>query len=356
MSSINASQSDGLKRLIDALFEESRTKAESAIYDAESRSRSILSESEKYSLKKAEETLSSYASMATIESRKEVSKAEIEARMSMLRMKSDYVERVFDAAKVHLLEYTGSKEYLSRLAKSIPAASERIDAGELLLSQRDIDALGAKLKRIAGKGVAVSHEHRDRRLHTRLERRQAVDRPDIGRHALLTEGEAARKNCRCTVQVIQMAIQGKIDKISGPVVQAEGVSGLEMHELTMVGDAELIGEVVRIEGTSATIQVYEETGGLKPGEKVVGSGMPLPSNSVGLLQTIYDAYSDRWTSSRILLATSSLGALRRLPSRVQRSGISFQPRRLATASSAGRSWEPYRKRLSSSTGYLCRRT
>jgi V/A-type H+-transporting ATPase subunit A len=86
-----------------------------------------------------------------------------------------------------------------------------------------------------------------------------------------------------------MAIQGKIDKISGPVVQAEGVSGLEMHELTMVGDAELIGEVVRIEGTSATIQVYEETGGLKPGEKVVGSGMPLSVElGPGLLQSIYD--------------------------------------------------------------------
>jgi len=86
-----------------------------------------------------------------------------------------------------------------------------------------------------------------------------------------------------------MAIQGKIDKISGPVVQAEGVSGLEMHELTMVGDAELIGEVVRIEGTSATIQVYEETGGLKPGEKVIGSGMPLSVElGPGLLQSIYD--------------------------------------------------------------------
>ncbi len=86
-----------------------------------------------------------------------------------------------------------------------------------------------------------------------------------------------------------MAIQGKIDKISGPVVQAEGVSGLEMHELTMVGDAELIGEVVRIEGTSATIQVYEETGGLRPGEKVIGSGMPLSVElGPGLLQSIYD--------------------------------------------------------------------
>lgn len=156
MSSINASQSEGLKRLIDALFEESRAKAESAISEAESRSYSILSESEKYSLKKVEETLSSYASMATIESRKEVSKAEIEARMSMLRMKSDYVERVFDAAKARLMDYAGSNAYLSRLAKGIPAARAQIDAGELRLSQRDIDALGAKLKRIAGKDVTVS--------------------------------------------------------------------------------------------------------------------------------------------------------------------------------------------------------
>ncbi len=86
-----------------------------------------------------------------------------------------------------------------------------------------------------------------------------------------------------------MVVQGKINKISGPVVQADGVSGLEMHELTMVGDAELIGEVVRIEGSSATIQVYEETGGLKPGEKVVGSGMPLSVElGPGLLQSIYD--------------------------------------------------------------------
>ncbi len=86
-----------------------------------------------------------------------------------------------------------------------------------------------------------------------------------------------------------MVIQGKINKISGPVVQAEGVAGLEMHELTMVGDVELIGEVVRIEGTSATIQVYEETGGLKPGEKVIGSGMPLSVElGPGLLQSIYD--------------------------------------------------------------------
>src|SRR5512136_760548 len=86
-----------------------------------------------------------------------------------------------------------------------------------------------------------------------------------------------------------MSITGKLIKISGPVVQAEGVSGLEMYELTMVGDAELIGEVVRIEGDVATIQVYEETGGLKVGEKVTGSGLALAVElGPGLLEGIFD--------------------------------------------------------------------
>jgi len=86
-----------------------------------------------------------------------------------------------------------------------------------------------------------------------------------------------------------MTIQGKIIKISGPVVQAEGASGLEMHELAMVGEEELIGEVVRVEGDLATIQVYEDTVGLKPGEKVKGSGMPLAVElGPGLLMGIFD--------------------------------------------------------------------
>ncbi|MEM2125275.1 MAG: V-type ATP synthase subunit A [Candidatus Methanosuratincola sp.] len=86
-----------------------------------------------------------------------------------------------------------------------------------------------------------------------------------------------------------MGIKGKIRKISGPVVVAEDVSGLEMHELVMVGKDELIGEVVRVEGNSATIQVYEDTVGLKPGEKVLGSGMPLAVElGPGLLMGIFD--------------------------------------------------------------------
>jgi V/A-type H+-transporting ATPase subunit A len=86
-----------------------------------------------------------------------------------------------------------------------------------------------------------------------------------------------------------MAIKGKIIKISGPVVQAEGVSGLEMHELTLVGNDELIGEVVRAEEDLATVQVYEDTVGLKLGEKVTGSGLPLAVElGPGLLESIFD--------------------------------------------------------------------
>ena len=89
--------------------------------------------------------------------------------------------------------------------------------------------------------------------------------------------------------MILMAKIGRIIRISGPVVQAEGVAGLEMHELTMVGKEELIGEVVRVEGDMATIQVYEDTAGLKLGEPVKGSGMPLAVElGPGLLQSIFD--------------------------------------------------------------------
>jgi len=86
-----------------------------------------------------------------------------------------------------------------------------------------------------------------------------------------------------------MAVKGNIVKISGPVVQAEGTAGLKMHELTLVGDAELIGEVVRAEGDVSTVQVYEETTGLKLGEKLIGSGLPLAVElGPGLLENIYD--------------------------------------------------------------------
>lgn len=82
---------------------------------------------------------------------------------------------------------------------------------------------------------------------------------------------------------------GKIIRITGPVVIADGMKGSEMYELVRVGDEGLIGEIIGLVGDRATIQVYEETSGIKPGEKVEGTGKPLSVElGPGLIGAIYD--------------------------------------------------------------------
>ncbi|MFH1821954.1 MAG: V-type ATP synthase subunit A [Methanobacteriota archaeon] len=82
---------------------------------------------------------------------------------------------------------------------------------------------------------------------------------------------------------------GKISRITGPVVIADGMRGSEMYELVRVGEEHLMGEIIGLKGDSATIQVYEETSGIKPGEKVEGTGRPLSVElGPGLIGAIYD--------------------------------------------------------------------
>ncbi|MFC1801293.1 V-type ATP synthase subunit A [Nanoarchaeota archaeon] len=83
--------------------------------------------------------------------------------------------------------------------------------------------------------------------------------------------------------------KGKIVKISGPVVVAAGLKGIKMYEVVRVGEEGLIGEVIELEADKATIQVYEETTGIGPGDKVLATGMPLSIElGPGLLSNIYD--------------------------------------------------------------------
>jgi hypothetical protein len=63
--------------------------------------------------------------------------------------------------------------------------------------------------------------------------------------------------------------------VSGPVVTAEHMSGSAMYELVRVGYQELVGEIIRLEGDMATIQVYEETSGVTVGDPVLRTGKPL---------------------------------------------------------------------------------
>ena len=80
-----------------------------------------------------------------------------------------------------------------------------------------------------------------------------------------------------------------ITRVSGPIVTALGMRGAEMYEVVEVGQEGLIGEVVRVLGDSATIQVYEETTMIRPGAPVRRTGAPLSvSLGPGLLGNIYD--------------------------------------------------------------------
>ena len=86
-----------------------------------------------------------------------------------------------------------------------------------------------------------------------------------------------------------MAAKGKIVWVSGPAVRADGMSEAKMYETVSVGDAKLIGEVIRLTGDVAFIQVYESTSGLKPGEPVIGTGNPLSVFlGPGIIGQIYD--------------------------------------------------------------------
>jgi len=83
--------------------------------------------------------------------------------------------------------------------------------------------------------------------------------------------------------------QGRIVKVAGPVVVAEGMAGARMYDVVRVGELNLIGEIVELHGDLASIQVYEETTGIGPGEPVVDTEAPLSVElGPGLIESIYD--------------------------------------------------------------------
>jgi V/A-type H+-transporting ATPase subunit A len=70
-------------------------------------------------------------------------------------------------------------------------------------------------------------------------------------------------------------IAGFISRISGPVVLSDHMKGSRMYDVVKVGADELNGEIIRLDGETAVVQVYEDTTGLKIGERVVNTGTPL---------------------------------------------------------------------------------
>ena len=86
-----------------------------------------------------------------------------------------------------------------------------------------------------------------------------------------------------------MAKTGVIYGINGPVVSLLGDSGFQMNEMVYVGREKLVGEVIGLTSEKTTIQVYEETSGIKPGEIVTGTGAPVSVTlAPGILSSIFD--------------------------------------------------------------------
>ena len=82
---------------------------------------------------------------------------------------------------------------------------------------------------------------------------------------------------------------GIIIRVSGPVVIAEGIENQRMYDVVKVGQMGLVGEIIKISGNEATVQVYEDTTGIRPGEPVESTGKPLSVElGPGLLKSIYD--------------------------------------------------------------------
>ena len=85
------------------------------------------------------------------------------------------------------------------------------------------------------------------------------------------------------------AVAGVLTRVAGPVAVARGLLGCRMYDVVRIGRLGLVGEIIRLEGDTATIQVYEDTTGLQAGEPVVSTGGPLTAQlGPGLLGGIYD--------------------------------------------------------------------
>ena len=116
--------------------------------------------------------------------------------------------------------------------------------------------------------------------------------PERGTYAGHLCGPAAEKlhNSFCKSDERRLYdLSGKVVKVSGPLVVATGLADANMSDVVRVGPQRLIGEILTMNGDSASIQVYEETSGLGPGAEVVTTGAPMSVElGPGMIEGIYD--------------------------------------------------------------------
>ena len=88
---------------------------------------------------------------------------------------------------------------------------------------------------------------------------------------------------------MQDKIVGRVKRVNGPVLIAKGITDAKMMELVHVSEMRIVGEIVKLNGDEATVQVYEDATGIAPGDNVYGTGMSLSVElGPGLIGNIYD--------------------------------------------------------------------
>ena len=102
-------------------------------------------------------------------------------------------------------------------------------------------------------------------------------------------------------------VTGRISRVAGPLVEAEGVGTPAMFDLVELGPAALTGEIVAVREDSVTIQAYEYTGGLAPGQAAVPQGRPLSARlGPGLLGGVFDGLLRPLTGPQVRLVPGAV--------------------------------------------------
>ncbi len=132
-----------------------------------------------------------------------------------------------------------------------------------------------------------------------------------------------------------MTAKGSVIRVAGPVVEAKGLSDSVMHEMVEVGHDGLVGEIIRLEDEFATIQVYQNTAGLKLYEPVVGTGSPLSVElGPGLLGNTFDGIQRPLETLRQLTG-AYIKQARGLPSLKREKKWAFTPKAEVDAKLSG---------------------
>jgi vacuolar-type H+-ATPase subunit E/Vma4 len=150
------SQAESFRKLVDAVFEDARAKAQVAIAKVSQESATILEESEKYTLKRSAETLSSYEEMVKIDARKEVFKAEIDNRMLLLKLKESWVDTVLEETRKKLQAFVTTPDYNLLILDELKSISKSVPVGQVQMNETDIARIGREsIRKVVGRDAKI---------------------------------------------------------------------------------------------------------------------------------------------------------------------------------------------------------